>query len=95
LFGLFIRRSYLSFVKLSIPGVNTLIDEYAAWLGGASTSQAAYEDCKVENMIAGEWPPDLRSVHCEVAHSGEFTASILLPTYMDKQTYVQTAPLEK
>jgi hypothetical protein len=34
-FGLFARRCFLSFVKLSAPGLDLVAAEYAAWRAGA------------------------------------------------------------
>jgi hypothetical protein len=50
LFGLFVRRCYLSYMKLSVMGAEILVNEYVSWRNGVTS---AYEVYRGENVEAG------------------------------------------
>jgi hypothetical protein len=57
LFGLFVRRCYLSYNKLSAAGTTILVNEYVSWQHGASGSYQAYEGQNIEATVDGECVP--------------------------------------
>lgn len=51
LFGYFCRRCFVSFIKLSFPGVVKLQKNYRAWIGGDSSS--GYDVINKEQLTNG------------------------------------------
>jgi hypothetical protein len=65
LFGLFARRCFLTFVKLSAPGLDLVAAEYAAWRAGAPAGpHAAFAGANAEATLERACAPWVRPDAC-------------------------------